>query len=58
MRQEMKFALNHMVAPQLDIARFFELAKSLGIGAVEIRNDLEGNAILDGTSPGRYPGAG
>jgi 2-keto-myo-inositol isomerase len=47
----MKFALNHMVAPQFDIARFFELAKSLGINAVEIRNDLDGNAILDGTSP-------
>jgi 2-keto-myo-inositol isomerase len=47
----MKFALNHMVAPRLDAARFFELAKSLGIDAVEIRNDLAGNAILDGTPP-------
>lgn len=42
-----------MSAPRLDIARFFDLAKSLGISAVEIRNDLDGNAILDGTAPSR-----
>jgi 2-keto-myo-inositol isomerase len=47
----MKFALNHMSAPRLDIAPFFDLAKSLGMTAVEIRNDLQGNAILDGTPP-------
>lgn len=49
----MKFALNHMSAPRLDVAGFFNLAQSLGITAVEIRNDLEGNAILDGTGPSR-----
>jgi 2-keto-myo-inositol isomerase len=49
----MKFALNHMSAPRLDVARFFDLAKSLGITSVEIRNDLEGNAILDGTEPAK-----
>ena len=47
----MKYALNHMSAPRLDVAGFFDLAKSLGISAVEIRNDLDGNAILDGTPP-------
>lgn len=47
----MQFALNHMVAPRLGIADFFALAASLGIRAVEIRNDLDGNAILDGTPP-------
>ncbi|MCA1367401.1 TIM barrel protein [Bradyrhizobium sp. BRP14] len=45
------FALNHMAAPGLPLDAFFALAKSLGISAVEIRNDLPGNAILDGTSP-------
>lgn len=45
------FALNHMCAPKLDIKSFFDLARSLGVTAVEIRNDLEGNAVLDGTSP-------
>lgn len=45
------FALNHMTAPDLPLDAFFALAKSLGISAVEIRNDLSGNAILDGTKP-------
>ncbi|MBW9051482.1 TIM barrel protein [Rhizobium mesosinicum] len=46
-----RFALNHMAAPSLSIEDFFALATSLGIDAVEIRNDLAGNAILDGTKP-------
>ncbi len=46
-----RFALNHMVAPSLSIEDFFALAASLDIDAVEIRNDLSGNAILDGTKP-------
>jgi 2-keto-myo-inositol isomerase len=37
----MKFSLNHMVAPKLGYAAFFDLAKLLGIDAVEIRNDIE-----------------
>jgi 2-keto-myo-inositol isomerase len=45
------FALNHMTAPALTLDAFFALAVSLGIRAVEIRNDLDGNAILDGTNP-------
>ncbi|MDZ5447999.1 TIM barrel protein [Labrys sp. ZIDIC5] len=43
------FALNHMAAPKLRPAEFFALARNLGIARVEIRNDLAGNAILDGT---------
>lgn len=43
------FALNHMTTPGLSLDAFFDLAKSLGISTVEIRNDLAGNAILDGT---------
>lgn len=46
------FALNHMTAPALPLDDFFALAKSLGIAAVEIRNDLAGNAIIDGTPAG------
>lgn len=45
------FALNHMVAPQLDLGDFFALTRSLGLSAVEIRNDIAGSAILDGTPP-------
>lgn len=48
----MKFALNHMTAPAMPVADFFDLARSLGVDAVEIRNDLANNAILDGTTPG------
>jgi 2-keto-myo-inositol isomerase len=46
-----RFALNHMAAPRLAPKDFFALASSLRISEVEIRNDLAGNAILDGTSP-------
>lgn len=48
----MKFALNHMTTPAMPVADFFDLAHSLDIDAVEIRNDLANNAILDGTTPG------
>lgn len=44
------FAINHMAAPQLKLAEFFALAGSLQAPRVEIRNDISGNAILDGTS--------
>ena len=44
-----RFALNHMCAPSLRLESFFAAAKELGIDSVEIRNDLAGNAILDGT---------
>jgi 2-keto-myo-inositol isomerase len=44
-----RFALNHMTAPRLGVADFFDLARGIGVTEVEIRNDLDGNAILDGT---------
>lgn len=37
----MQFSLNHMVAPRMGYAAFFDLALSLGVKAVEIRNDIE-----------------
>lgn len=48
-REKLRFALNHMVAPQLGLAAFFGLARELGLADVEIRNDIAGQAILDGT---------
>ncbi|WP_312419284.1 TIM barrel protein [Shinella sp.] len=48
---QLTFALNHMTAPSLPLDAFFALAADLGIKAVEIRNDLPGNAIHDGTTP-------
>lgn len=49
MPQQLRFALNHMVAPHADADAFFALAAALGMTGVEIRNDLEGVAIADGT---------
>lgn len=46
---KLNFALNHMVAPNLSPADFFGLCRKLGMASVEIRNDLAGNAIIDGT---------
>jgi 2-keto-myo-inositol isomerase len=43
------FAINHMAAPQCTLGDFFNLAASLHAPRVEIRNDIPGNAILDGT---------
>ena len=45
------FGLNHRVAPAASLATFFDLATSLGITDVEIRNELPGVAIADGTPP-------
>ncbi|HVY52393.1 MAG TPA: TIM barrel protein [Devosia sp.] len=42
---ELRFALNHMVAPQLGLRQFFALARQLGLEAVEIRNDLAGQPL-------------
>ena len=36
----MQFSLNHMVAPKLGYAEFFDFALRLGVNAVEIRNDI------------------
>lgn len=49
MAADLRFALNHMVAPKLRPGALFAMARGLGISEVEIRNDLSGNAILDGT---------
>ena len=52
----MNFSLNHMVAPRLAHTAFFDLTRRLGLDSVEIRNDLKGVALADGTS-GRQVGA-
>ena len=47
---DLTFALNHMVAPLLSFADLLKVGRSVGISRFEIRNDLAGNVILDGTS--------
>jgi 2-keto-myo-inositol isomerase len=49
--QSLRFALNHIATPGLRFAQFADLAKGLGIDEVEIRNDLPGVEIQDGTDP-------
>ena len=53
MSHVLSYALNHMVAPRKSFAELVELATTLGLDKVEIRNDLPGVAISDGTPPGR-----
>jgi 2-keto-myo-inositol isomerase len=43
------YAINHMVAPRRSFAELVELATSVGLDQVEIRNDLPDVAIADGT---------
>ena len=43
------FALNHIAAPRRRFADFATLARGLGMGAVEVRNDLPGVEIADET---------
>jgi 2-keto-myo-inositol isomerase len=45
------FAMNRTCAPQLPLADFLKLAKGAGVGAIEIRNDIEGQEFMDGTEP-------
>jgi 2-keto-myo-inositol isomerase len=47
---DLRFALNHMAAPQLALAEFFALANRTGLRDVEIRNDIVDRPILDGTA--------
>ena len=47
----MHFAINHNVAPKQSLGEFFGMAKALGLSEVEIRNDISGAPIQDGTLP-------
>ena len=49
----LSFALNHMVAPRRSVGELIVLARTLGLDRIEIRNDLDGVALKDGTPPER-----
>jgi predicted xylose isomerase-like sugar epimerase len=53
MSKPLRFALNRMVAPRLSLPAFIDLAVALKADAIEIRNDLKGVEIEDGTAPER-----
>jgi 2-keto-myo-inositol isomerase len=43
------FSINRISAPRISFAEFAALAKRLGVGAIEIRNDLTGVEMVDST---------
>ena len=49
MNTTLRFAINRISAPNLSYAEFAAMSRRLGVGAVEIRNDLKGVELTDGT---------
>ncbi|RZS52901.1 TIM barrel protein [Sphaerotilus mobilis] len=45
----LRFCLNRMSAPRMSFEAYAAMARRLGIAAIEIRNDLSGVEITDGT---------
>ncbi|MDE1948146.1 MAG: TIM barrel protein [Burkholderiales bacterium] len=56
MTRRLRFAINRISAPRLAFAEFAAMCRRLGVDAIEIRNDLPGVEIVDG-SPAREIGA-
>lgn len=46
-----RIALNRIIIPSLKLAEFFEFAATIGVRAVELRNDLHGADVIDGMRP-------
>lgn len=44
------FAMNRTCAPQLSLQAFIDLARAVGVSAVEIRNDIPDREFMDGTA--------
>ena len=53
MKSPLRFALNRMVAPNLSLPDFIQLAAALNCEAIEIRNDLKNREIEYGTPASR-----
>lgn len=48
----LRFCLNRMSAPRMDFEAYAAMTRRLGVPAIEIRNDLGGVEITDGTPAG------
>jgi 2-keto-myo-inositol isomerase len=48
-----RIALNRIACPRLGIEEFFAISAELGLGKVELRNDLAGGGVIDGLAPAR-----
>jgi 2-keto-myo-inositol isomerase len=44
-----RYSLNRTCSPDLTLAQFIELAKAVGVDAIEVRNDIPGREFADGT---------
>jgi 2-keto-myo-inositol isomerase len=53
MLDKTQIALNRIIYPRVGIEEFFAITAELGLHKVELRNDLPGNAIIDGLTPER-----
>lgn len=51
MSQPIRFAINRISASRMPLAQFAAMAQRLGVGAIEIRNDLAGVETRNGDSP-------
>ncbi|WP_372527852.1 TIM barrel protein [Piscinibacter sp.] len=49
MNQKIRFAINRISAPRIPFAEFAAMIRRLGVEAIEIRNDLPGVELVDGT---------
>ncbi len=49
MTRTIRFAINRISAPRLPFAEFAAMTRRLGVDAIEIRNDLNGVELNDGT---------
>lgn len=47
MFDRLRFGLNRIICPDLDLEGFFRLTRDVGLSKVELRNDLAGTEILD-----------
>jgi 2-keto-myo-inositol isomerase len=52
MSHSLRFAINRISAQRLSFADFAAMCRRLGVDAIEIRNDLKGVEIVDGTPAG------
>ncbi len=48
-----RISLNRIIYPKLKLEDYYKFTKDLGLNKIELRNDLPGEKIIDGYTPGR-----
>jgi 2-keto-myo-inositol isomerase len=51
MKDSGKYALNRIACPSLSLPDFLNFAQRIGIGKIELRNDIRDGSVLDGLAP-------